>query len=101
MSPAPTTTLSSLTELFPLTSPIPNALTHPAVLHRASLASEEDLLVQPDDFKLWWNYIQATKERLAFDEKREEEELAEKESEESPASTALGPLKCVLFNSAS
>ncbi|KAL7413210.1 hypothetical protein BDY24DRAFT_389307 [Mrakia frigida] len=91
MSPPPAT-LSSLSSLFPLTSPIPNPLSHPEILHPDSLTTEEDLLLNPENFKTWYSHITATKDRLAILEKAELAAEEEKEGDDNVASV-LGPLR--------
>ena len=91
MSPPPAT-LSSLSSLFPLTSPIPNPLSHPDILHPDSLTTEEDLLLNPENFKTWYSHITATKDRLAILEKAEIAAEEEKEGDDNVASV-LGPLR--------
>lgn len=92
MSPPPAT-LSSLQSLFPLTSPIPNPLTHPEILHPDSLTTEEDLLLNPENFKTWFTHIAATKERLSIAEKAELVVEEENEDEENKSASVLGPLR--------
>jgi hypothetical protein len=90
----PTTTLSSL---FPLTSPTPSPLTNPSLVHPSSIPTEEDLCLNPENFKTWWSLITATRDRLALEEKREEDDLALKEEggEEGGEAAVLGPLRLV------
>lgn len=91
MSPPPAT-LASLSSLFPLTSPVPNPVSHPEILHPSSLSTEEDLLLNPDNFKTWFSHITATKDRLAVLERAEIEAEDEREEEDRSA-TVLGPLR--------
>lgn len=94
MAPPSSSRLQELSSLFPLTSPTPNPLTNPALIHPSSIPAEEDLCFNPDNFKTWWSLITATKERLSAEEKRELEALASNEDSDSSDDEAiLGPLK--------
>jgi hypothetical protein len=90
--------LEALSALFPLTSPTPSPLTNPSLIHPSSIPTEEDLCLNPENFKTWWSLITATKERLAADERREDEDHAQKEDEGGEAereAAVLGPLRSV------
>jgi len=57
--------IADLTSRFPLTVPIPTPLTHPHLLSPADLATEEDLLHNPDNLRSWLSYIAQIKDRIA------------------------------------
>ncbi|GAA5861780.1 hypothetical protein JCM1840_005267 [Sporobolomyces johnsonii] len=48
---------SSLTEHFPLTSPIPTYVSHPQLLRPQHLATEHDLLRNPSSLARWQHYL--------------------------------------------
>ena len=82
MSSSLVTVLSSY---FPLTHPIPTPATHPNLISSSDLATEEDLLHNPDNLRSWLAYIQQIKERI-------EKALPEQSAEASPEEQVLGPL---------
>ncbi|CAL1704302.1 unnamed protein product [Somion occarium] len=79
--------LEDLSSQFPLTFPVPTPTTHPDLVSTKDLHREEDLLRNPDSFRLWWTTIQNTKEVSAALQK------LEGPSDLSPdAAALLGPL---------
>ncbi|THV07880.1 spliceosome complex protein [Dendrothele bispora CBS 962.96] len=80
-------TVDEVKAYFPLTSPIPNPLTHPELLTPKDLHREEDLLRNPQSFRAWWSAIHATREEYVAQSKLEgPSELPEE------VATLLGPL---------
>jgi pre-mRNA-splicing factor SYF1 len=66
-----TTSLESLTSLFPLTFPVPNPATHPELISTKDLHREEDLLRNPTSFRSWWTAITTTREAFILLQKTE------------------------------
>lgn len=50
--------LSQLTQLFPLTNPVPNPAKDPALIPAADIALEQELLRNPDNPRQWLSYIE-------------------------------------------
>ncbi|CCM02931.1 uncharacterized protein FIBRA_05046 [Fibroporia radiculosa] len=57
-----TPSLESLTDIFPVTFPVPTPTTHPDLVSTRDVVREEDLLRNPFSFRHWWAAIQNTKE---------------------------------------
>ncbi|WWC95357.1 pre-mRNA-splicing factor SYF1 [Kwoniella sp. B9012] len=79
------TPLNSLSSRFPLTFPVPTPLTHPHLISASDLATEEDLLHNPDNLRSWLSYIHQLKERIIANE-------PSKADIPSPEEILLGPL---------
>jgi pre-mRNA-splicing factor SYF1 len=77
--------VTDLSARFPLTVPIPTPISHPNLIATADLATEEDLLHNPENLRSWLSYIAQIKDRL---EKLE----PPKASPPSPEDQLLGPL---------
>ncbi|WWC73476.1 pre-mRNA-splicing factor SYF1 [Kwoniella pini CBS 10737] len=77
--------ITSLSSRFPLTFPIPTPLTHSHLISASDLATEEDLLHNPDNIRSWLSYIHQLKERIANNE-------PSKGDTPSPEEILLGPL---------
>lgn len=82
---ASTSLIADLSSRFPLTVPVPTPLTHPHLIQSGDLATEEDLLHNPENLRAWLSYISQIKVRL---EKLE----PEKADPPSPEQQLLGPL---------
>lgn len=65
MSEATSSLVAELSSRFPITVPIPTPLTHPNLVLYADLATEEDLLHNPENLRSWLSYIYQIKDRLA------------------------------------
>lgn len=85
MSDPSSSLIGDLSSRFPLTVPIPTPLSHPHLIQSGDLATEEDLLHNPENLRTWLSYIQQIKVRL---EKLE----PEKGNPPSPEERLLGPL---------
>lgn len=81
-SPSLVTDLSSR---FPLTYPIPTPISHPNFITSGDLATEEDLLQNPENLRSWLAYIGQIKDRIAKTHPPPPENL-------SPEDELLGPL---------
>ncbi|ORX37936.1 hypothetical protein BD324DRAFT_600369 [Kockovaella imperatae] len=77
--------ITELSSRFPLTTPLPTPLTHPHLISSADLATEEDLLNNPDNLRSWLSYIDQIKTRL-------EKTVPERSDSPSPEERLLGPL---------
>ncbi|KAG8815507.1 pre-mRNA-splicing factor syf1, partial [Serendipita sp. 399] len=62
--------VGSLQALFPLTSPIPNPVTHSSLLQPSDLSREEDLQRNAGSFRHWWTAITATKDAIVAQQKK-------------------------------
>ena len=60
--------IADLSSRFPITIPTPTPLTHPDLISSADLATEEDLLHNPDNLRSWLAYINQIKDRIAKNE---------------------------------
>lgn len=85
MSTSETDLITSLSSRFPLTFPIPTPLTHPHLISSADLATEEDLLHNPENLRSWLSYTSQIKDRI-------EKALPPSTSSLSPEDQLLGPL---------
>ncbi|EIW71711.1 hypothetical protein TREMEDRAFT_43021 [Tremella mesenterica DSM 1558] len=86
MSDEPSSSLvTNLSSRFPLTVPIPTPLTHPHLISHADLATEEDLLHNPDNLRSWLSYIGQIKDRIS-------KTLPLAPDTPSPEEQLLGPL---------
>ena len=54
--------LESLSSLFPLTLPVPSPKTHPDLITVKDVHREEDLLRNPQSFRVWWSAIHSSRE---------------------------------------
>jgi len=77
--------ITDLSSRFPLTYPIPTPLSHPDLISSADLATEEDLLHNPENLRSWLSYISQIKDRI-------EKALPPPSDPPSPEDTLLGPL---------
>ena len=77
--------INDLASRFPVTFPVPTPLTHPHLISDSDLATEEDLLHNPDNLRSWLSYIHQIKDRVAKLEPPRSDTL-------SPEETLLGPL---------
>lgn len=77
--------ITDLSSRFPITVPIPTPLTHPDLIPSADLATEEDLLHNPDNLRAWLAYIAQIKDRYVKLE-------PPPASSSSPEEELLGPL---------
>ncbi|TXT13298.1 hypothetical protein VHUM_00665 [Vanrija humicola] len=77
--------IDDLKAWFPLTAPIPTPATHPELIRIADLATEEDLLHNPDNLRAWLNHIEHIRLRIS-------KTLPPKNHEPSPEERILGPL---------
>ncbi|OCF37080.1 pre-mRNA-splicing factor SYF1 [Kwoniella heveanensis CBS 569] len=77
--------VTSLSSRFPLTFPIPTPLTHSHLISVSDLATEEDLIHNPENLHSWISYINQLKSRIADDE-------PPKSAVPSPEEQLLGPL---------
>jgi pre-mRNA-splicing factor SYF1 len=80
-------TIESLTDLFPLTFPVPTPKTHPSLVSAADVNREEDLLRNRFSFRHWWTTIQNAKDHYRAIAKAERSNDAPEAS-----ATLLGPL---------
>ncbi|ORY34933.1 hypothetical protein BCR39DRAFT_515684 [Naematelia encephala] len=65
MSDSTPSLISDLSSRFPLTYPIPTPLTHPQLISSADLATEEDLLHNPENLRSWLSYASQIKDRIS------------------------------------
>ncbi|KAK4686198.1 pre-mRNA-splicing factor SYF1, partial [Tremellales sp. Uapishka_1] len=79
--------VTSLSSRFPLTIPIPTPVSHPHLLHAADLATEEDLLQNPENLRSWLSYINQIKDRIS-----KLEPPKDPHGSPSPEEAILGPL---------
>ena len=79
--------IKELKDLFPLTCPIPNPLTHPQIINTSDLTIEEDLSKNPTNIRSWFTYIDIVKSRLELLPPIEDDESVDQQSKE-----LLGPL---------
>ncbi|WRT69482.1 pre-mRNA-splicing factor SYF1 [Kwoniella shivajii] len=77
--------LASLSSRFPLTFPIPTPVTHSHLISASDLATEEDLLQNPDNLRSWLSYIHQLKDRISRLEPPQGDTS-------SPEESLLGPL---------
>lgn len=76
--------VTDLSSRFPLTIPVPTPLTHPDLISNADLATEEDLLHNPDNLRGWLSYVHQIKDRL-------EKSLPERPTGSSSSTIVLSP----------
>ncbi|KAH7914669.1 hypothetical protein BJ138DRAFT_1143343 [Hygrophoropsis aurantiaca] len=81
------TSVESLSSVFPLTLPIPTPSTHPGLLSINDVHREEDLLRNPSSFRAWWTAIQTTRDAFNAELKAEQNTSSPDE-----ISILLGPL---------
>ena len=79
--------ITELSGRFPLTQPVPTPLSHPHLISSADLATEEDLLHNPENLRSWLSYISQIKDRI-------EKALPPRSASSSlsPEEKLLGPL---------
>lgn len=82
---ASTSLVGELAARFPLTVPIPTPVSHPELINTADLATEEDLLHNPDNLRAWFQHIDHIKNRIS-------KTLPPKIHNPSPEEQILGPL---------
>lgn len=61
----PSNLIAELAARLPVTLPIPTPISHPHLVLAADLATEEDLLHNPENLRSWLAYAQHVKERIA------------------------------------
>ncbi|KAF9001926.1 protein prenylyltransferase [Cyathus striatus] len=66
-----TVSLQDISSYFPLTFPIPNPKTHPALVETKDLHREEDLLRNPNSFRAWWTAINVVRDGYVTQQKLE------------------------------
>lgn len=77
--------IDELSGRFPLTAPIPTPATHPHLIRTEDLATEEDLLHNPENLRQWLQHINHIKSRISA-------ALPPRNHDPSPEEKILGPL---------